>query len=172
MKLNELGWQTKEVSQLLDLKALPTAMTGCGARDQFACWTTGTSSGNWKKKESSMFLGGMPLATTSSPKPFFRAPWRVSDAVVGRENAGWTAPTNGHPCPFQICSQGPPAEKTGRGFLLNRSPCSPHDPIGQVTELNWTEQQHKVISGCANIRKAQLPTAGEACKPSEVHQNK
>ena len=72
----------------------------------------------------------------SLSKPFFRESWRVSDAVVGRENAGWTAPTNGHPCPFQICSQGPPAEKTGRGFLLNRSSCFPDDPISHEKGLN------------------------------------
>ena len=73
---------------------------------------------------------GMLDAKTASPKPFFRAPWRASDAVVGRGNAGWTTSKSGHICPCQNCSQGPPAEKTWRWSLLNRSSCSPHDPIG------------------------------------------
>ena len=37
--------------------------------------------------------------------------------------------------PLRNCSQGPPAEKTGRGSLLNRPSCLPDDPIGQGTEL-------------------------------------
>ena len=35
----------------------------------------------------------------------------------------------------QNCSQGLPAEKTGRGSLLNRPSCPPDDLIGQGTEL-------------------------------------
>ena len=54
-------------------------------------------------------------------------------------NAGWTTSKSRHPCPCQSFSQGPSAEMTGRGSLLNCSSCSPHDPIGQGTELNWTE---------------------------------
>ena len=54
---------------------------------------------------------------------------------VGRGNAGWTTSKSGHSCPCQNCPQGPPAEKTGRGSLLNR-PHVPDDPIGQETELN------------------------------------
>ena len=40
----------------------------------------------------------MPRATTASPKPSFRAPWSVGDAVVGRGNAGWTLSKSGHSC--------------------------------------------------------------------------
>ena len=76
-------------------------------------------------------------ATTVSPKPSFRAPWRVGDAVVGREFAGRTTSKNGHPCPCQKCWEGPPAEKTGRGSLLNRRSCSPDNPTERQTELNW-----------------------------------
>ena len=73
-------------------------------------------------------------ATTASPKPSFRAPWRLGDAVVGRGNAGWTTSKSEHFCPCQNCSQGPPAEKTREGYLLN-CPISPsHDPVR--TELN------------------------------------
>ena len=47
------------------------------------------------------------------------------NAVVGRGNAGWTTSKHRYPCPCKNCSQGPPAEKTGRGFLLNRPSCPP-----------------------------------------------
>ena len=63
---------------------------------------------------------GMSRATTASPKPSFRALWRMGNAVVGRGNAGWTTSKSGHPCQCQNCSQQPPTEKTGRGSLLNR----------------------------------------------------
>ena len=59
---------------------------------------------------------GMSNATTASPKPSFRASWRVCDAVVSRGNAGWTIPTSAHSCLCRNCSQRP-AEKTGRGAL-------------------------------------------------------
>ena len=38
--------------------------------------------------------------------------------------------------PMQDCSQGPPAEMTQKGSLLNRPSRLPDDPIGQGTELN------------------------------------
>ena len=59
--------------------------------------------------------------------------------VVGRGNAEWTTSKCGHPCPCQNCSQGRPAEKTGRRSLLNRPSSSPPPTdylIGQRTELN------------------------------------
>ena len=43
------------------------------------------------------------------------------------------------PCTRKNCSQGPLAEKTGRGSLLNRPWCPLDDPIGHGTVLNWTE---------------------------------
>ena len=79
---------------------------------------------------------GMSHATTACPKPSVRAPWRVDDAVVGRGIAGCTTSNSGHPCPSQNRSQWPPAEKTGRGSLLNRPSCPPGDQIGQEIELN------------------------------------
>ena len=78
---------------------------------------------------------GMSQATTASPKPSFKASSRVGYAVVGRGNAGWTSSKSGYPCPFQNCSQWPPAEKSGRGSLLNRPSRPPDDPIGRETEL-------------------------------------
>ena len=91
---------------------------------------------NCQETETDLHGSGTLHATTASPKPFFRAPWRVEDTMVSRGNAGWTASKSGHPCPCQNYSQGPPAEKTGRGSLLNRPSCPPDDSIGQGTELN------------------------------------
>ena len=81
----------------------------------------------------------MSHVTTASPKPSFRASGRMGDAVVGRGNSGWTTSQSGHPCPCQNHSQGPRAEKTGRGSPLIRPSCPPDDPIGQGTERNGTE---------------------------------
>ena len=54
-------------------------------------------------RDGNLHGSGMSHATTASPKPSFRAPWRVGDAVVGRGNAGWTTSKSGHPCPCQNC---------------------------------------------------------------------
>ena len=80
---------------------------------------------------------GMSHATTASTKPSVRAPWRVGDTKVSRGNAGWKASKTEHPCPCQNCSQGSPAEKSGRGSLLNHPSCPPNNPISQRTEMNW-----------------------------------
>ena len=55
----------------------------------------------------------------------------------GRGNAGRTPSKSGHPCPCQNYSWWPPAEKSGRGSLLNRPSCSHDDPVDQRTEVNW-----------------------------------
>ena len=66
----------------------------------------------WQSSRDRNWQGShMSRITKASPKPSFRAPWRVGDAVVSRGNAGWTTSQSGHPCPCQNCSQGPPAEK-------------------------------------------------------------
>ena len=75
-------------------------------------------------------------ATAASPKPSFSAPWRVGDAVFSRGNAGWTTSKSGHTCPCQNCLQWLPAEKAGRGSLLNHPLHLPDDAIGQGSELN------------------------------------
>ena len=67
-------------------------------------------------------------AMTASPKPSFKVPWRMDNTVVGRGTTGWTASKAGHISP---CSQWPPAEKTGRGSLLNHFSCPPDHPISQ-----------------------------------------
>ena len=78
---------------------------------------------------------GHVLCHNSLSKPFFKASWRVNNVVVSRGNAGWTSRSR-HPCPYPNCLQGPPAEKTGKGSLLNCPSCPPNDPIGQGVELN------------------------------------
>ena len=79
---------------------------------------------------------GTSHAMTPSLKPSFRTLWRVGDAVVGRGNAGWTAPKSGRPYSCQNYSQWPPAERTGRGSSLN-SPIYPSNgSAGQGTERN------------------------------------
>ena len=108
--------------------------TGCGARPA-SLWIRGNLF--WQlSRDGNLLSSGMSHATTVSPKPSFKAPWRVGKTVVGRGNAGWTTSKSGHSCPCHNCSQGPPAEKTGRGSLLNRPSCPPDDPIGQETGLN------------------------------------
>ena len=106
-------------------------------QNQLSFGSTGTSSGSCQETETCIGLD-MSDAMTASPKLFFKAPWRVGDAMVGRGNAGWTTSKSGHPCPCQTCSRRPAAEKTGRASLPNRLSCPPDDPIGKGTELNWT----------------------------------
>ena len=57
--------------------------------------------------------------------------------VVSSGNAGWTTSKSGHPCLCQNYSQGPPAEKTGRGSLLNHLSCPPIRWPNQSRD--WTE---------------------------------
>ena len=40
----------------------------------------------------------------------------------------------------QNCSQWPPAEKIGRGSLLNDPSCPSGDPISQGTDVHWTQK--------------------------------
>ena len=83
---------------------------------------------------------------TASAKPSFRVPWRVGNAVVGRGNAGWTTSKSGHSCPCPNCSQWLPAEKTGRGSLLNLS-LPPNDPTGEGTELIFKKKVEINVTG-------------------------
>ena len=96
-------------------------------------------------KRENLHGSGMSHATTASPKPSFRIPWRVGSAVVGRGNAGWTTSKSAHPCPSKNCSQGPPAEKTGRGSLLNCPSCSSDNQTGQGTEANWRNSNSSIF---------------------------
>ena len=104
---------------------------------QLSCGSTRNSSDDCQR-DRNLHDSGTSHTKTASPKPSFRAPWRACNTVVSRENAEWTMSKSGHPCPCRNYSQWPPAEKTGRGSLLNSPSCPPEDPIGQGTELNWT----------------------------------
>ena len=64
-----------------------------------------------------------------------RVLWRVGDAVVVEKRLERLHQRVDIP-PKPEHSQGPPAEKTGRGSLLNHPSCIPDDPIGQGTELS------------------------------------
>ena len=103
-------------------------------------------------RDGNLHGSDMSHVMTASPKPFIRAPWRVGDTVVGRGNAGWTTSKSGHPFPCQSCSQGSPAEKTGRGSLLNRPSCSPEEPN---RPRNWTELNSRVGLMRANYNTKQ-----------------
>ena len=88
-------------------------------------------------KDGNLHGSGMSQATTTSPKPSSRVPWMVtpyfsSEEMLDGQHQGVDIP----PCPCHNCSQGPPAEKTGRGSLLNHPLCPPDNSIGQGTELN------------------------------------
>ena len=112
------AFETKSLRKLLRMSHWSTRpTTGCGARS-----TPMRVHRNffWQPSRNRNLHGsGMSHATTVSPKPSFKAFWMVGDAMVSRGNAGWTASKSGHPCQFKNCSKEPPAEKTGRGSLLN-----------------------------------------------------
>ena len=115
-------------------------------------------------KDGNQHSSGTSNATTASPKPSFRAPWRVGDAVVGGGNAGYTTSKSRHPSPCQSCSQGPPAENTGRGSLLDRPPCPHDDPIGHGTELNWTcKLSSSCVCHCVCVQIGLFQPRGAVC---------
>ena len=79
-------------ASLLQLFQMYSA-TGCGARST-SMWAHRDFF--WQLPRDGKARGsGMSRATTASPKPSFRVPCRVGDAVVGRANAGWTS-NSGH----------------------------------------------------------------------------
>ena len=111
------AWRFSIPSALGNSPAYPTwntrPTTGCGARST-SLWVHRNRF--WQlPRDGNLNGSGMSHATTASPKPFFRAPWRVGDSVVGRGSDGQTSKSV-HPCPCQTCLQGPLAEKTGRNL--------------------------------------------------------
>ena len=82
------------------------------------CGSTRTSSGDCQEMETCMVW-----ACHMPRQPLQNRPSGC------KGNAGWTTSKSGRPCPWRICSQGPPAEQTGRGSLLNRPSCPLDDPV-------------------------------------------
>ena len=107
-------------------------------QDQIPCGSTGTSSGTVEKRKLAWFGN-----VTHHDSLSFGASWRVVGAVVGRGSAGWTTSKSGRPCPCQNRSQGPPAEKAGREYLLNRFSCPPLLPRRHNRSSAWTELNRK-----------------------------
>ena len=92
----------------------------------------------WQLSRDGVLHGsGMSHATTVSSKPSFKVPWRWSaEGMLDGQHQ-----KSGHTCPCQNLSQGTPAEKTGRGSLLNRPSYPPDNPVGPGTELILTETE-------------------------------
>ena len=86
---------------------------------------------------------------TASPKPSFKAPWRMGDAMVSRGNSGWTTIKSGHPCPCKKCSHGPPAKKTARGSQMNHPS---NDPVHRGTEMISSRKDSKRISDESSLQ--------------------
>ena len=120
------AWETFSTSPTWSTRP----MTECGARST-PLWVHRNLF--WQLSRDGNLHGlGMSHATTTSPKPSFRVPWRVGDAVAGRGNVGWTTSKSGQPCPCQNWSEWPPAENC---WIV------PHVPptTQSVKELNWAE---------------------------------
>ena len=104
-------------------------------------WDSNLQPFDHKSSTLSNKLSRLSHSMTASPKPSFRAPGRVDEAVVDRRNVGWTTSKSWHPCPCLNCSQGPPAKKRLVEDLCWIVPrCLLDDPIGQGTEMIWTMQ--------------------------------
>ena len=116
----------QDLNDRVQISKYPT--TVCGARS--TSWWVHMNLFWPLSRDGNLHGSDMSHATTASLNPSIRTPWRVGDAVISRGNAGWTTPKTENPCPYQNCSQRPPAEKTGRGSLLNRPSCPHGDPVG------------------------------------------
>ena len=115
-------------------------------QDQLYYGSTGTSCGNCQEMETSMHRAcHTPWQPLQNHPSGHLGGWVTAHAMAGRQNAGWTTSKSGHPCQCQNCSQGPPAEETGRRSLLNHPPCPSDDPVGQGTELNWLQLWNESI---------------------------
>ena len=133
--MDPVWWLKKKTSRPLkpsawgNFSASPTwstrPTTGCGTRST-SLWVCRNHF--WQlSRDGNLHGSGMSRTMAISPKPSFRAPWRVNKAMVGRGNAGGTTSNSGHPFLCQNCSQWPVAEKTGRRSLPNRFSCRSRD---------------------------------------------
>ena len=110
-------------------------MTGCWARS-----TPLRAHRNlfWKvSRDRNLYGSGMSHTTTTSPKPSFRASWRVDDTMVGRGNAGWTKSKSGHPCHARTADEGLLQKRLEEDLCWIVSHIPP--TTQSVSWLNWTE---------------------------------
>ena len=115
------GYETWTVLCLLTEKRNQAYKTKCcGKLLRISCLEHKTNIWVWRKittswahrnlfwqvsRDGNLHSLGMSHAMTAFPRPSFRAPWRVGDAVVSRGNVGWTTSKSGQPCPCQNCLQ-------------------------------------------------------------------
>ena len=138
LTLKKGSWLLKPIAWG-NFSAFPTwstkPTTGCRARSIFLwvhkklLWQLSTD----KNVQGS----GTSHTATASPKPPFKAPWRMDNNVVSRGTAGWTTSKRGHSCICQNHWQGPLAEKAEKRSLLNCPSCP--TLTQSVKGLNWTE---------------------------------
>ena len=99
----------------------------------------------------------------SLSKTIVQGTWRVGVAVVGRRNAGWTT-KNGHPCPCQNCSQGPPDPSRSpepiHANMLHLNLWERGEKACQNRKvLSWALNSHRVGRLC-RLEGSELPTGG------------
>ena len=92
--------------------------------------------------------------------PFFRAPWRVGDAVIGKGNAGWTLSKSGHSCPYQNC-----LTMASRRKDWERTPPT----TMSVEGLNWTIKLKAVFFLAVVIHDRGVE--GRASRTAQFHVN-
>ena len=112
--------------------------TVCGARST-SVWVH--SNLFWQlSKDSNLHDLGMSHATTASPNHpsghlgGLAMPWSAEKKLHGKLKK------NGHPCPSQTRSQGPPVKRAERGSVLNRPSSQP--TTQSADGLNRTELKH------------------------------
>ena len=107
----------------------------------------------WKQK---LHPSGTSSVTIGCRKPSVRAPRWVGDAMVDRGKCWMDKVKEQTSVPMLVLLK--IAEKTERESLLNRSPCSPDDPIGQGTERNWNvNQRANESSDCLFFTRTNFP---------------
>ena len=86
-------------------------------------------------RDGNVHGSGMSQATTASPQPPFRAPWRVGDALVGRENAGWRISERTSLHMPELLARAS-CRKDRKKIFAESSLIFPDGPVGHGAELN------------------------------------
>ena len=107
------------------------------------CGSTGTSSGNYQEMETCMVgacnmpwqpLQNHPLKTPGG----WAMPW-LAEKMMDGQHQRVDIPTHVRTAHKGLLQKKKEKKKTGKEFLLDHPSCPPDNPIGQRTELNWTE---------------------------------